>query len=168
MIIKMKSNITRFQYNLLKVGKPMKNLKRLFMLVGVFLSVLTIIILFELMVSLSYNLAEKYNSSADQEVNVELEKEKDIKKLEVKDVKVETTDHQYKIVGLIRNILDHDLESVSVTVSLYDKDDNKIGEACDYSGDLKKGSTWKFEAVCFEEGIDDFDVKIDILDWNKQ
>jgi hypothetical protein len=96
-----------------------------------------------------------------QDINVELESIED--SLSVNDLVMTETDNGYNITGLIKNTSDVNIKGIEVIVSLYDKDKNKIGEAAAYSGRLKKGVTWKFEAVSFDSGVVDFDVDIEVL-----
>jgi hypothetical protein len=96
-----------------------------------------------------------------QDINVGLEPIED--SLSVNDLVMTETDNGYNITGLIKNTSDVNIKGIEVIVSLYDKDKNKIGEAAAYSGRLKKGVTWKFEAVSFDSGVVDFDVDIEVL-----
>ena len=114
------------------------------------------------LVALSVNLAELSNKEAEkQDINVELEPIED--SLSVNNLVMTETDTGYSITGLIKNTSDVNIKGIEVIVSLYDKDKNKVGEATVYSGSLKKGITWKFEAVSFDTGVVDFDVDIEVL-----
>lgn len=115
------------------------------------------------LVALSLNLAEFSNKEAEKkkDINVELEPIED--SLSIKDLIMTETDNGYNITGLIKNNSGVNIRGIEAIVSLYDKDKNKVGEATAYSGRLKKGVTWKFEAVSFDSGVVDFDVDIEVL-----
>lgn len=68
----------------------------------------------------------------------------------VGDVKVESSEYSYYLVGVIKNNSGRELSYLQVTFSLYDKDGNQLGTAIDNVNNLEKDGTWKFKAMAFE------------------
>lgn len=121
-----------------------------------------IVAVLQLLVALSANISEGVNSKPEENINVELESIAD--NLKIDDLVMTETDNGQVITGIIQNNSDDVVRGIHVIVSLYDKENNKIGEASDYSGRLKKSGKWKFEAVSFDEKAKDFEVDIEVLD----
>lgn len=61
-----------------------------------------------------------------------------------------------KITGSLTNNTDQEVGYLQVSYMLYDADGARIGTAWANVNNLAAGETWKFEAVCFEEGVVDY------------
>lgn len=61
----------------------------------------------------------------------------------------------YKMSGILVNNKS-DVSYIQITIPLYDANGNKLGDALANCNNLKKGESWKFEAVGFYEGVESY------------
>ena len=75
--------------------------------------------------------------------------------LTISDTEMSVTYNEYlgyysvTITGVATNTSGHDLSYASVEYSVYDEAGNNLGTALDNINNLRKGESWRFEAVLF-------------------
>ena len=69
-----------------------------------------------------------------------------------------------RITGIVKNNTDKDYEYVQISFTLYDVDGNVVDTAFTNVNNLKAGSTWKFEAMLFEENVASWELD-EITGW---
>ena len=58
----------------------------------------------------------------------------------------------FYVTGTLTNN-EKDVDYIQVLIPVYDENGNKLGDAIANCNNLKKGETWRFEAMAIEDGI---------------
>ena len=67
----------------------------------------------------------------------------------------------YYITGTLTNNK-KDVDYIQILIPVYDADGNKLGDAIANCNNLKKGETWRFEAMAMEDGIVRYSEDVDV------
>lgn len=67
----------------------------------------------------------------------------------------------YYITGTLTNNK-KDVDYIQILIPVYDADGNKLGNAIANCNNLKKGETWRFEAMAMEDGIVTYSEDVDV------